>query len=1006
VPSTYLCRAIEKQAAIRPEAIAVWCGDDSLTYYELNRRANRLARYLRSLGSSPEAPVGVLLDRGLEQIVSLLAILKSGAPYLPLDPAQPYERVANMVDDAAANLVITQGSLAERLPPGRAKTLTFSSVAARIARESDTNPDYPGFDSQLAYVIYTSGSTGKPKGIAVTHASVQHLFSATGPILQLNEDDRWTVVHSTSFDFSVWEIWGALVHGAQLVVVPASVTQSPISFAELLRKRKVSILSQTPSALRQLLLDVPSVPTVRAIVCGGEGLPHDAVEKVLSLGVEAWNFYGPTEATVWASCKRIEAADARYPFAPIGRVLPGNTLLVLDEEMRPMAPGEPGELYIGGPNLALSYYRRPELTGQQFLPNPFGQPGSRLYKTGDLARTLPDGDLEFLGRVDHQVKIRGYRIELGEIEACLRRHPGVDEAVVVATDGQDWSDRGLAAYVVPRTVSGSAGSELVRQWQAVHDETYRRAAAAADPTFHIVGWNNSYDGFPIPEEEMREWVEGTVLRIASLRPGRVLEIGCGTGLLLFRIAPGCERYAGTDFSPAALSCIQNEIHRRDLPQVELSRREAVDFSGFEPGSFDTIILNSVVQYFPDIEHLMNVLAGAFQVLAPGGKIFLGDLRSLPLLSSFHLSVELARAPSLLAIAELRRRVLARLNAEEELAIDPALFPALRAHFPRLRGVSIQPKRGRFHNELTRFRFDAVLACDHDHSASSAVQWFDWAAEGFTVERLRHQAVHDESVEFGVRGVPNARLGAIVRLDSLLASQACPKTAGELRDGLMVSEGADPEEVWRWRDGVNIGCSLEMPDRFDVSFKRSGAAAMALSVDGPAVPSTQRLSRYANRPVRRLIGREFTSQLRTHVAQRLPRYMEPSTYVFLDRLPLSPNGKVDRNRLPPPEPVRTDAQTSRELPQSPTEVALAAIWAESLGAERIGRTDNFFADLGGHSLAAMRVVSGIRHRFRVDLPLRHIFEFPTLVAAAKCIEEAMADRVEGAASREACAAHRL
>ncbi|MEO8593990.1 MAG: amino acid adenylation domain-containing protein [Candidatus Solibacter sp.] len=981
---------VQEQAAIRPDATAVWCGEDSLTYHELNRRANRIAHFLKRLGVGPAAPVGVLLDRGIDLIVSLLGILKADAAYLPLDPTYPTERLCLMVEDAGARVIITQGSLRNLLPADVARIVSLAGEAARIAREPETDPGQPASPDQLAYVIYTSGSTGKPKGIAVSHRSVQHLLSVTRPLLRLSNSDTWTVVHSTSFDFSVWEIWGALVNGAALVVVPLSIAQSPLRLAELLRKRKVTIFSQTPAALRQMVRETTTFSTVRIVICGGEGLPQDMVAPLIASGAEVWNFYGPTEATVWASCKQLEANDASYPFAPIGRPIPGNTLWVLDAELRQAKPGEAGELHIGGPNLAVAYYGRPEWTAEQFIPNPFGEPGSRLYRSGDSARMLPNGDLEFLGRLDHQVKIRGFRIELGEIEACLRRHPVVDEVVVVASPGpSDQAERSLSAYVTPQFMASSATPDLIRQWQTVHEETYRRTEKVSEPTFNIIGWNSSYDGLPIPSDQMREWVECTAQRIVALHPKRVLEIGCGTGMLLFRLAPQCEEYVGTDFSPTVLDTLRNEVSARGLTQVELQRREAADFENLGAGRFDTIVLNSVVQYFPSIEYLMEIIAKALNCLAVGGKIFLGDLRSLPLLSALYSSVEFKRAADPMPASELRDLVLARVDREEELVMDPEFFTALCGRLPRLGRAWVQPKRGRYHNELSLFRFDVVLTTDESVPAAPAMDRLDWDEQQLTLDEIKRRVQEEPFRDTEVKNVPNARLQSIVMLNGLLMGPECPDTAGDLRAALLSAKaGVDPEDLWQWGArspyDVSIQCSVARPDCFDVVFQRRGSTLA--SAGNSEVAATRPVATYANRPLRRLNRRELTKSLRSHVEEFLPGYMRPSAYVFLDRFPLTPNGKVDRGRLPAPEAPRADVFTRNDQPQTAAEKVIAKIWGETLGLDYVGRGDNFFADLGGHSLSAMRVVSRMREEFQIDLPLRSFFDFPTVESAAKFFED--------------------
>ncbi len=458
----------EKQAAAIPEAVAVICGDQSTTYRELNERANQLAHYLKESDVRPDMLVCICIDHSIEMLVGLLGVLKAGGTYVPLDPGYPKERLAYMLDDTGAPVLLTKTEQLEKLPTYAGKVVCLDRDWTEIASHSQEDLHVPSAPDSPAYVIYTSGSTGNPKGAVVTHRNVERLFEATDQWFHFGRQDVWTLFHSFAFDFSVWEIWGALLHGGRLVVVPHRVSRTPEAFYELLSNERVTVLNQTPSAFRQLM-NVDEKATreldLRLVIFGGEALDIPSLgpwfDRHGDRKPELINMYGITETTVHVTYRPITKADVRKGAAScVGKGIADLQVYVLDENLQLAPIGVAGELFVGGGGLAQGYLNRADLTAARFIPNSFSQrAGERLYKTGDLARYSGQGDIEYLGRIDHQVKIRGFRIELGEIEAALSQCTGVRDVAVLAREDES-GDKRLVAYVVTDRDQTVTGSEL------------------------------------------------------------------------------------------------------------------------------------------------------------------------------------------------------------------------------------------------------------------------------------------------------------------------------------------------------------------------------------------------------------------------------------------------------------------------------------------------------------------------------------------------------------------
>jgi len=465
----------EQQAARTPDAIALTMGAERMTYRELNERSNQLARALRKEGIKPDSLVAVCFERSMEMMVSFLAVTKSGGAYLPIDSSYPKERLEMILGDAQPAVIVTQERLLANLPALNAKTVCVDRDWPVIDREDKDNLAPTARPEHLAYVIYTSGSTGKPKGVMVTHSNVVRLLTATESWFHFNERDVWTLFHSYAFDFSVWEIWGALLTGGRLVIVPYLTTRSPQDFYNLLAQENVTVLNQTPAAFYQLIQVEESgyekPLSLRYVIFGGEALNFTNLKPWFERHGDAKpqlvNMYGITETTVHVTYRPLVASDAMGDTRSlIGVPIPDLRVYLLDSKQRPVPPGVVGEIYVGGAGVARGYLNRPELSSERFVPDPFeAGSGSRMYKSGDLARFVNGNDLDYIGRGDTQVKIHGFRIELGEIEALLAQHPHVQQNTVAARkDGP--GEKKLVAYFVPKTGTVPSGTELREFLQA------------------------------------------------------------------------------------------------------------------------------------------------------------------------------------------------------------------------------------------------------------------------------------------------------------------------------------------------------------------------------------------------------------------------------------------------------------------------------------------------------------------------------------------------------------
>ena len=993
----------EETADRKPLAPALLLDDRHLTFGALEHRANRLSHWLRERDVGRDRVVGVCMDRSFEMIVALLGILKAGGAYLPLDPQLPRQRMAYIAAEAHADVVLTTRDLVAVLADAGLTATALDSPGlfddlpdGRV--ESDARPE------SLAYVLYTSGSTGVPKGVMVPHSAIcNHMLWMSGEGL-VTEEDRVLQRTPFTFDASVWELFAPLQTGAAMIIAPPGDRADTGLLVDTVERHRVTVLQLVPSLLG-MMLDEPGFSacrSLRRVFCGGEVLTTALAERLCAtLPVDLFNLYGPTEATIDASYwKYTPGLD--LPTVPIGRPIANTRIYVLDQQLRPVPYGVRGELWIGGLGLARGYVNSPALTAERFKDDPFASaPGSRMYKTGDVGLLRPTGTLEYVGRRDDQVKLRGYRVELGEIERILEEDPAVNQAVAVVREDRH-GDARLVAYVTsnpapePETESERATAHIDRlvEWQSVFDDVYGRDGGE-DHTFDTSGWTSTYTGQPLPGVEMQEWRDQTIARIAALPAADVLEIGCGTGLLLFPVAPRCHRYTAHDFSPAVLRTLRRRLASSGLEasNVVVEQRAAHELDDIAPESFDLVILNSVVQYFPSVDYLVNVMTRAVALVRPGGFVFLGDVYALPLMPAFALSVELASAADGIDGEELRERMRRRIATGKELALDPMFFTALRHLLPTIQGVWLQPKRGAFRNEMTAFRYDVTLRIGAEAPSLNVDLWLDGSKGSTGPGSVEATLASGRPPVCAIGRVPNARVHGLAKAVEALSSSARGVKAADLRQLITEANRFAGPEDWtgiehrqpyhvdlRWDRSTDDGALTVFACRRDLEIPRWVPGAAAGTKRATVTPATLRR---LGTTLPATVAQGLPPALRQSLSERVPSWMVPSTIVVLDQLPLKRNGKVDRSALPAPDwsPAPSHAN---QPPRNALDEVLSGIMADVLGTASVGIEDNFFTDLGGHSLLATQFASRVRDVLSTELPLRTVFEAPTVAGLADAL----------------------
>jgi amino acid adenylation domain-containing protein len=957
-----------------PRATVLVDAAGSLSRQQLFDEARALAATFRAAGVTPDGIVALALPRGRQFVTAMLAALDAGAAWLPIDPALPAKRLDRVLQLARPQLTLREGD-----------AFTDDSAHQESLSAMKTQPagDNPG------YVLFTSGSTGKPKGVVIPQrALLNHMAwmkaelpasAAGGRVLQR------TPLH---FDAAVWELWAPLL-GDGVLLLPESFDAADTGqLCQAISRFEANVVQLVPSLLR-LLLDDPLADrcrSLRRLCVGGEALSANLIAGARKRwpGIEVVNLYGPTETTIdatWWVAEPEWTADAAIP---IGRPIWNTRITIRDTKGEPVPSGILGEIWIAGSGLARGYLTDDLQANSRFVTAP---DGARYYRSGDLGWARHDGMLFCAGRMDEQVKIRGNRIELGDVEAALATHPAVQAAVTLTVPDQAGEPE-LIAFVAlnlqPNMARESEARALeqahVAEWQTLYECVYELGGESSRPEFDTVGWVSSYDGQLIPPRAMRDWLDATVARLRALNPRRVLEIGCGAGLIARELAPSCQRYVGCDFSALAIARARLALTPASS-NVRLVQAASHEIGNFGERGFDLVILNSVVQYFPSASYLTEVLAQARSLLAPGGRIFIGDVRHFGLIDAFQADVQATRATADLSCADLRERVRAAAAQGKELLFAPEFFWQIAERLPEFGTPSVRLKRGTVANEMRDFRYDVLLQTGVA-APSPAIEWHDWRRRGLSIVTL-HSWLDGREGPIGLSAIPNARVRRGSLLQAQLADAVDTMSASALHASIeaAMAEGIEPETLARIcehnRWNVELIPSPERADEFCVVLHRGTHGAYAS--DDLLFPRFARIrGRTVSNPLLATMGSSLEADLKSFLGEHVPSAMVPARIEPLPRIPLLANGKADRVALVDLAAARRRPPvTSLVPPMNALEALVADVWASVFRLKQIGVEDHFFNDLAGHSLLATQVASRIRAALEIDLPLRLLFEHPTV-----------------------------
>jgi amino acid adenylation domain-containing protein len=1016
----------QQQATAHPDKVAVKDSLSQITFATLDEKSDSVSRYLTTQGFSIETVIPVIAKRSVETIITFLGILKANMAYLPLDPKAPIERTKLVLSSIQGPTIILLGKSVRSPDIQDMKSIYIQSVLEHRVQSSFFQriraPMRPSASS-LAYVLYTSGSTGKPKGVMVEHRSILRLVLQSNCTQYLTRNGAVAHMANTIFDASTLEIYGALLNGLTLVCLDHELVLDHVALQKAFSEERIGAAFFTPAHLKQILADSPTtLSQLDTLMVGGDRFDtEDCIQARRVVKGHIINGYGPTENTVFSTMYLVEERDSWANGLPIGRAISNSGAYVMDSQLRLQPLGVIGELVVTGDGLARGYTES-QLNTDRFVTVDIGGQQMWAYRTGDMARFRPvDGLIEFFGRADAQVKIRGHRVELGEIEHALLGHGSVADAVALIHQGQGQEPQLYAFAAVPnpmvyeRMEVDNTGdvkekeeekdeeAEHMQVWSGVFDgDKYVSIDNGQVLGRDFVGWTSMYDGAVIDRGEMNEWLDDTIAAMnQNLGAGHVLELGTGSGMILFNLIQGLSSYIGLDPSDRAVDYVSKAA--QSIPSLANKTRVykgTADQVSQLPGPItpNLVVCNSVAQYFPSQEYLFNVIDELVQKEGME-TLFFGDMRSQAMYNEFCVTQVLSRSGDNISKADLRQSIADIGRKEMEFLVDPGFFTGLQSRLPEfIEHVEILPKNMVATNELSCYRYAAVIHVKRQATQQRRVHtiqkdhWVDFAEQGFDhsalVQRLRDSSPQTLPVSnipykktiherFIVEHLAKSTIDASSDQDDWVSSlrtaaQQCPSfSAYELKE-IAKQTGYQVEISWARQFSLHGG--------FDAVFHRIEPDQEGTRVlfQFPNDHEGRPLNTMTSQPLLQQARQRVREELKARLLNHLPAYMIPKVITILDEMPVNANGKVDRKALV--ETLRTRTAPVRgevREPNTKQEEKLQGIWARvlNISSDGIGLDDSFF-QLGGDSITAMKVVNEAR-KLGIDLAVSDIFRSDNL-----------------------------
>lgn len=945
---------------------AIVFGEKILTYAMLNARSDYVANAILENDVAPEEVIPLVFERCDDIIVAMLGVLKAGCAFLPISAFTPCARKKFIFDDSQARLVITNDPNLVRAVNTTIKIISTDSPLVQ------KKPPLPKVTSnQLAYVMYTSGSTGNPKGVLIEHGSMMNLFLSLISELHLTADEKILALTDYTFDISLIELLMPLMLGATIVLTEQGTVGDGLKIKHYLKQHEITLMQATPITWEILLKQGWQNEGHIKMLVGGEKFSTRLAGLLEYCKGNVWNMYGPTETSMWSLFYHLKGR-LYTESVPLGKPLANTTIAILGEDLNPVVAGNQGELYIGGKGLARGYLNNLTLTQEKFIDHP--DTGERFYKTGDFVIEHDQSTLCFIGRIDEQLKFGGIRIEAGEIEHIIEQVPFVKKAVVKVHE-QTGYYKSLAAYVEIAEDKllvedfSEKDREIADYFKDIYNKIYDDAENYQTENINVCGWQSSFTGELFSPEELKE--SGLFMNkiIDESDLSHVLEIGCGTGSLLFEHIHKVQRYTAVEISNQAIEYIKGRLSEEQKAKVVFKTQSAIDIH--EQREYSCVIVNSVIQYFPSIHYLMTALKQFIAATQEGGTIIIGDVRSLELLDIFLLEKMRCHAED---TDQLRLNSLYYKSRESEIVLSPRFFYALKSLFPDISHVDIAVKHGTYKNELNYFRYDAILYIKKPITYQTPlIIHYESALNKDSLIKIGEE--NKEKVVV-IRQVPNVFVHDLLhKLDEKFSDY----TAGfsinhhdadfEAKNlHFLLADEINSHEKWVLYDRENSLSELEIH-----FYPKIGQEKVRCFISEEDV----KLNTAVREPFNPWLQKFCVDKIKKTVNQHLVSWVAPSTYILVEKWPITVNGKLDKKRLQLPMDVEVSHDANSTL------VQLQKIWKNVTG-ERV-LIDKDFSMQGLSSLYVHFFLATINEKFGLNIHYSEIHQYNTLIKLADYIE---------------------